>query len=327
MKKYTLILTLFCFLFCFIAKAETYKATANGFGGLVEVELLIENGKLLDVSAKGDGETKGVGSIAIEKMPQMMLAENSIDVDIVSGATLTSNAILEAANAALNEHNIVLNTNNGNSEPSHIVPILDGFTLHSGVKFGMTMDEVIEIEKNAGFDAKKENLDDMYAFYCSNKHSKTCVSVSGQIAGVNGASIVYHFSKYGNLEAAVYGLAHDDKAGRYDPIRSSLIKKYGNPDSVMSEVWHHTLSMDVYSLADFFLENLNVPSIGFVCTIDYVHNDSWLIPVNEDTYVIITGIEFSQRVTGYAPVYITLVGYQKYDKTEIDKIQSSMNDL
>lgn len=83
------------------AQAETFAATAKGFGGDVTVALTLENGALIAVTAEGASETNGIGSRAIELMPAAMLAANSVAVDGVAGATVTSTAVLEAAKAAL----------------------------------------------------------------------------------------------------------------------------------------------------------------------------------------------------------------------------------
>lgn len=87
---------------------ETYTAKANGFAGDVEVSLTIKDGKLTSVKATGEKETPDLGGKALEILPANMLSENSIDVDVMSGATMTSNAILEAAKLALSEANITL---------------------------------------------------------------------------------------------------------------------------------------------------------------------------------------------------------------------------
>ncbi|WP_313343880.1 FAD-dependent oxidoreductase [Sedimentibacter sp.] len=87
---------------------ETYTAKVNGFSGDVEVSLTIKDGKLTSVNAIGEKETPDLGGKALEILPANMLAENSIDVDVMSGATITSNAVLEAARLALSEANITL---------------------------------------------------------------------------------------------------------------------------------------------------------------------------------------------------------------------------
>jgi len=78
-----------------------FTGTAKGFGGDVNVTITLEDGAIAAVAAKGASETEGVGSKAIEIMPQEMTENGSIAVDTVSGATITSNAILEASKAAL----------------------------------------------------------------------------------------------------------------------------------------------------------------------------------------------------------------------------------
>ena len=79
----------------------TFTGTAKGIGGDVTVTLTLENNKITDVKAEGKQETEGIGSKALEKLPGEMVAGNTIDVDTVSGATITSTAIIKAAEAAL----------------------------------------------------------------------------------------------------------------------------------------------------------------------------------------------------------------------------------
>lgn len=84
------------------ASAETLTGTAQGFGGEVSVTITTEDGKITAVAIEGASETPGVGTNAIEQMPAKMVEANSVEVDGVAGATITSNAILSAAQAALN---------------------------------------------------------------------------------------------------------------------------------------------------------------------------------------------------------------------------------
>ena len=105
MKKVLSLIVAFvlCLMAVAPAMADAVSASAKGFGGDVTVALTVEDGKLVSVVVTGDNETTGIGSRAIELMPQMMLAANSVEVDGVSGATFTSNAILAAAKAALGD--------------------------------------------------------------------------------------------------------------------------------------------------------------------------------------------------------------------------------
>ena len=78
-----------------------FTGTAKGFGGDVTVTLTLTDGKITGCTAEGADETKGVGSKAIEQLPAAIAESGSIAVDGVSTATITSNAIKEAAAAAI----------------------------------------------------------------------------------------------------------------------------------------------------------------------------------------------------------------------------------
>jgi uncharacterized protein with FMN-binding domain len=79
----------------------TASATAQGFGGPVTVTVTVENGKITGVEADGPGETQGIGSRAIANLPGAIVAANSVEVDGISGASVTSQAIKAAVQEAL----------------------------------------------------------------------------------------------------------------------------------------------------------------------------------------------------------------------------------
>lgn len=78
-----------------------FTGEAVGYNGKVIVKLTLSDGILTQVTAEGPGETPDIGGNALTLMPPLMVASNSVEVDGISGATLTSNAILEAAAQAL----------------------------------------------------------------------------------------------------------------------------------------------------------------------------------------------------------------------------------
>ena len=83
------------------AGAQTGTGTAKGFGGDVTVTITVEDGKITAASAEGPDETEGVGSVAVEQLPQQMVDSQTLAVDAVAGATITSTAVVEAARAAV----------------------------------------------------------------------------------------------------------------------------------------------------------------------------------------------------------------------------------
>ena len=76
-------------------------ASERGYGGPVTVTVTVEDGEITGVEAEGGSETDGFGSLALEKLPAAMTAAGSVKVDAVAGATITSEAILAAAERAL----------------------------------------------------------------------------------------------------------------------------------------------------------------------------------------------------------------------------------
>ena len=76
---------------------------ARGNGGEVTVTITVEDGKIVDAEAVGDQETEGIGSRAIEQLPALMIEGNTVEVDMITGATISSTAVLTAAAAAYAE--------------------------------------------------------------------------------------------------------------------------------------------------------------------------------------------------------------------------------
>lgn len=80
-----------------------FTGTAQGLGGDVTVTLTLKDGKIVGCTATGDKETEGIGSKVIDSFPAIVAESGSIAVDAISGATVTSNAFVVAAEAALTE--------------------------------------------------------------------------------------------------------------------------------------------------------------------------------------------------------------------------------
>lgn len=82
-------------------KAGTFTGEADGFGGKVTVELTLDETKTITGVNVTSTETDSIGEVAIDKLSEKVLATNSIEVDAVAGATMSSTAFVEAAKAAL----------------------------------------------------------------------------------------------------------------------------------------------------------------------------------------------------------------------------------
>ena len=82
------------------ALADTFAATAAGFGGDVTVTLSVEDGKLAGVEIAGPAETEALGGAAMPVLADEILAAQSPYVDAVAGASVTSAAVVAAAEQA-----------------------------------------------------------------------------------------------------------------------------------------------------------------------------------------------------------------------------------
>ncbi len=78
-----------------------YEGSANGMGGALKVAVTVEDGKISGVEVLEHKETAGISDPAIEQIPQAIVEAQSTDVEAVTGATVTSEAIKEAVAAAL----------------------------------------------------------------------------------------------------------------------------------------------------------------------------------------------------------------------------------
>ena len=83
------------------AYAEEYSGAAEGRNGDVHVSVVYEDGKISAVKVGAHQETPGISDPAIAEIPARIVKEQSLTVDVVSGATLTSAAIIKAAERAL----------------------------------------------------------------------------------------------------------------------------------------------------------------------------------------------------------------------------------
>jgi len=79
---------------------NTYEGVGKGIGGEVKVQIVVVDGKIESVTVTEQAETEFIAKPALEKIPAAIVEAQSFDVDTVSGATVTSKAIISAAVAA-----------------------------------------------------------------------------------------------------------------------------------------------------------------------------------------------------------------------------------
>ena len=107
--------------------------TANGFGGPITVSVTMDGDKITAVEIVSNSETPEIAGTALEQIPAAIVAANSPDVDIVSGATYTSNGIINAVKNALDSagggSGALTGTADGFIGPITVAVTMDGDTI------------------------------------------------------------------------------------------------------------------------------------------------------------------------------------------------------
>lgn len=79
----------------------TYTGQAMGYGGTVEVSITTDDKAITDVTVTGESETAAIGGAALEKLAGQLKEAQSVEIDGVAGATVTSTGVKEAAAKAI----------------------------------------------------------------------------------------------------------------------------------------------------------------------------------------------------------------------------------
>ena len=110
MKKWLALVLSLCMLCASVAFAEsaaytpgTYEASADGLMGPVTVTVTVSESEITELVIDASGETPELGGAAAEMLQGSILAAQSIGVDGMSGATITSDAVKQAVEKALEQ--------------------------------------------------------------------------------------------------------------------------------------------------------------------------------------------------------------------------------
>ncbi len=119
-----------------------YTGTGRGFGGDITVNVTFAGGKLTDVEIVSHKESPNVSDPAIKQIPQAMIDEQTVEVDAVSGATMSSEGIKAAVRDALAEFG-------GQADvPIDISSLLPG--KYTGTARGFSSDITVEVTVAGG---------------------------------------------------------------------------------------------------------------------------------------------------------------------------------
>lgn len=80
---------------------EIFEGSAPGYRGPIHVQVHLNAGAITDITIVDSMEDRFVGGSAMEELIDIVIENNSADVDAISGATVTSKGFLDAVNNAI----------------------------------------------------------------------------------------------------------------------------------------------------------------------------------------------------------------------------------
>ena len=85
-----------------------YIGEGEGFGGTIKVKVTVDGDKISKIEVLSHGETAGVSDPAFETIPDAIIQAQSTDVELASGASYSSQGIIDAVKAALSQAGLSL---------------------------------------------------------------------------------------------------------------------------------------------------------------------------------------------------------------------------
>lgn len=75
----------------------------QGHHGQIKVQITTDEYEIKKINIIDQQEVPVVSDVVYKTIPPEVIKQNSVDVDVVAGATLTSNGLIEAIKDALNK--------------------------------------------------------------------------------------------------------------------------------------------------------------------------------------------------------------------------------
>ncbi len=297
--------------------AGTYTSTEKGFGGDITVNLTMsDEGIISNIDITADSETPDVGGTAASKLAEAVVKNQSLAVDSVSGATVTSTAVLSAITTALTEAGADIDAlksaeivKNGEDEEVTVDVVVVGAG-GSGTAAALASSEagldVMVIEKTAaaggntkissGFFAvdselqRAEGLDlsvdkavqDLMEFnqYLSNGTivRKIVENAADTVKWLQGYGVEFY------IPETTTQFAHED-----DPYKWKTYHKYVDNSVAYENMYNHLKDMGAKVRYNTSLDNIIKNDEGVVTGITAIKDDGGTLTVNAKSTIICTG--------------------------------------
>lgn len=97
---------------------KNIQVTGKGMGnnGPIKLEVIIDEGKIIEINVQENSETEAMAKPVFEELRNTILSKQTIEVDGVSGATITSQGYLDAVKDAIDKADVTLDSINATEE-------------------------------------------------------------------------------------------------------------------------------------------------------------------------------------------------------------------
>ncbi|NCB32363.1 MAG: FAD-dependent oxidoreductase [Erysipelotrichia bacterium] len=127
-------------------KAGKYTGTGKGNNGDITVEVTLSSDAITDIKVTDQKETAGISDDAIANIPQEIIDAQSVNVDTISGATHSSEGIIEAVTKALESAGVDVSTlGNATASEHKNVPVAYTAGTYTGTGSGYNGDVVLDV--------------------------------------------------------------------------------------------------------------------------------------------------------------------------------------
>jgi len=196
-----------------------HEGIGAGFGGDIKVKVEVSNGNIVSIEVLEHSESAGISDPAFATIPDMIIETQTVDVDTVSGATVTSKGLIQAIKIALGLEEAEVVEETEEVEVPEAMTFVDGIYEGSGDGFKdvITVRVTVEGTKIVAIDI-------------------TEISDTPNMGDTAAEDTVAMIVEYQSTEIDALTGATVSSQGTIDAVKAALASDAIDPDAVDNEV-------------------------------------------------------------------------------------------
>ncbi len=233
-----------------------YSGSYQGYGGLLSLNVIINNDIISSIQITGHSESTDRSDVnkALVQIPSTIVAANSADVDTVSGATVTSNAITQGVRNALSSTDLLSELPESlyerlqyNGNEGSFVQAFNNYIIF-GEKIESTKTTAIHIYNN-NFELVKSTT---YSGFIESTYIEPTTNTLYLIGAKEGAVLLSSTDGLNFTSLPISGLS-------YEKIESLYVEKTGDQTFICAIMGKYGIYLSYDGGMNFTLSNGNLP--------------------------------------------------------------------